>query len=127
MLRGEKYHSPYVKVRLAIFSITRLASTVNLSHQGNIGLGDNIKTMATQKTFKLTIAKVSGSEFDGEVVSVTVPGSEGEMTLLADHAPIVSVLKAGTITALLTDGSKKEFAVTTGTLEVSHNTVTVLL
>lgn len=83
--------------------------------------------MAEQKTFKLTIAKVSGPVFDDEVVSVTVPGSEGEMTLLATHAPIVSVLKSGSITARLSDGSQQEFTVETGTIEVSHNTVTILL
>ncbi|HMO78464.1 MAG TPA: F0F1 ATP synthase subunit epsilon [Candidatus Paceibacterota bacterium] len=84
--------------------------------------------MATQKLLKLTISKVNGPVFDDEVVSVTVPGSEGEMTLLADHAPIVSVLKTGLITVRLVDGTKQEFGVVeSGTLEVSYNTVTILL
>ena len=83
--------------------------------------------MAELKTLQLNIARVDGPVFAGEVISVTVPGSEGEMTLLADHTPLVSALRAGTITARLTDGTAQEFIVTTGTLEVSHNAVTILL
>ena len=49
--------------------------------------------MAQQKLLKLTIARVDGPLFDGEVVSVTVPGASGEMTLLAEHAALISPLK----------------------------------
>ena len=83
--------------------------------------------MAEQKTLELNIARVDGPVFSGAVVSVTVPGSEGEMTLLSDHTPLVSSLRAGVITAKLGDGTVETFEVTTGTLEVSHNTVTVLI
>ena len=83
--------------------------------------------MAELKTLQLNIARVDGPVFAGEVISVTVPGSEGEMTLLADHTPLVSALRAGTIVARLADGTAQEFAVTAGTLEVSHNAVTILL
>ena len=49
------------------------------------------------KLLNLTISRVDLPVFDGEVVSVTVPGTAGEMTLLANHAPIISPLKEGTI------------------------------
>ncbi len=83
--------------------------------------------MAEQKFLQLNIARVDGSVFTGDVVSVTVPGGEGEMTLLADHTPLVSALRAGVITARQADGEVKTFDVTSGTLEVSHNTVTILV
>ncbi|OGG65550.1 ATP synthase F1 subunit epsilon [Candidatus Kaiserbacteria bacterium RIFCSPLOWO2_02_FULL_45_11b] len=83
--------------------------------------------MAEQKTLQLNIARVDGSLFMGEVVSVTVPGSEGEMTLLPDHTPLVSALRAGTITLRKADGEAEEFPVVSGTLEVSKNSVTILL
>lgn len=83
--------------------------------------------MAEQKTLQLTIARVDAPVFSGAVVSVTVPGSEGEMTLLADHTPLMSALRAGTITVRKEDGTSEEFAATGGTLEVSQNQVTVLL
>ncbi len=83
--------------------------------------------MSEQKTLQLNIARIDGSLFTGEVVSVTVPGSEGEMTLLADHTPLMSVLRAGTLLIKKADGSTEEFPVTAGTIEVSKNTVTILL
>jgi len=79
------------------------------------------------KQLQLTIARVDAPVFSGAVVSVTVPGSEGEMTLLADHAPLMSALKAGTITVRKTVGEQETFAVESGTLEVSQNQVTILL
>ncbi len=78
------------------------------------------------KLLKLTIARVDGSVFDGDVVSVNVPGSEGDMTILADHAPLVSALKAGTIT-VATEASTETFEVTRGTLEIHNNHATVLI
>lgn len=83
--------------------------------------------MAEQKTLNLTIARVDAPVFSGPVVFVTVPGSEGEMTLLADHTPLMTALRAGTITVRKADGTSETFVVTTGTLEVSKNQVTILL
>lgn len=83
--------------------------------------------MAELKQLQLTIARVDAPVFSGSVTSVTVPGSEGEMTLLADHTPLMTALRAGTITVRKADGSTETFEVTTGTLEVSQNQVTILL
>lgn len=79
------------------------------------------------KLLKVTIAQVDGPVFDGDVISVTLPGTEGEMTLLANHAPLMSALQAGTITVRKEDGTKEMFTVASGTLEVSQNQVTILL
>jgi len=35
--------------------------------------------------------------FTGEVISVTVPGANGEFQMLTNHAPIVSILKEGEV------------------------------
>lgn len=83
--------------------------------------------MTEKKQLQLSIAKVDGPVFSGQVISVTVPGTEGEMTLLADHSPLMSVLRAGTIIARKADGTSEEFKAESGTLEVSHNIVTILL
>jgi F-type H+-transporting ATPase subunit epsilon len=83
--------------------------------------------MSEQKTLKLNIARVDGSLFTGDVVSVTVPGTEGEMTLLPNHTPLVSALRAGTINVRLADGTEQTFSLESGTLEISQNQVTVLL
>ena len=79
------------------------------------------------KTFHLTIAKVGENLYDGEAVSVTVPASEGEMTVLANHEPFVTPLKAGTI-RVESDSGDSSFALETdGILEVSNNQATIIL
>lgn len=80
------------------------------------------------KIFHLTIAKVGENLFDGEAVSVTVPGTEGVLTVLAHHEAFVTPLKAGEIRVETEDGSGQTFALAeTGILEVSNNQATVIL
>lgn len=83
--------------------------------------------MAEQKLLKLTIAKVDGPLFDGEVVSVTLPGTAGEMTLMANHEPIISPLKTGTILLKRVDNSEESFSIKRGALELSDNHATILV
>jgi len=83
--------------------------------------------MAEQKLLQLTIARVDAPVFAGGVVSVTVPGTEGEMTLMADHEAIISALKEGTITYRLPEGTTETVSVTQGTLEVRDNAATILI
>ncbi len=83
--------------------------------------------MVKQKTLNLNIARVDAPVFSESAVSVTVPGSEGEMTLLADHTPLMTALRAGTITVRKEDSTSEIYDVTSGTLEVSQNQVTILL
>lgn len=79
------------------------------------------------KLLQLTITKVDAPVFDGEVVSVHVPGVDGEMEILAHHQALISPLKAGTLTIKKADGSKEEHQIEAGTLEISHNHATVLI
>ncbi len=82
--------------------------------------------MQTSHTFKLTIALVNELLFSGEVHSVTVPGSEGELTILAKHQPLITILKKGTI-VVRTAEETKEFVITKGLLETSNGQVTILV
>lgn len=80
------------------------------------------------KTFHLTIARVGENLFDGEALSVTVPGAEGVMTVLAGHEAFVSPIKAGTIRIEDAAGVKSEVVVErNGVIEVSGNQATVIL
>ena len=45
----------------------------------------------------LEIVSPEATLFSAEVDSVVVPGVNGEFEMLKDHAPIVSILKEGTI------------------------------
>ena len=81
----------------------------------------------SEKLLHLTIARVDGPFFEGEVISVAVPGASGNMELLAGHEALISPLKRGEVRVKKSDGSIEAFAVESGTLEVSHNHATVLI
>jgi F-type H+-transporting ATPase subunit epsilon len=63
--------------------------------------------------------------FEGEVRSVTVPGTIGSFEILNNHAPIISTMQDG---KLIVRGSGKEdvYFAKGGVVEVLHNKVVVL-
>ncbi len=75
---------------------------------------------------QLIITRVDGPLFNGPAYSVTLPGAEGEMTVLPEHEPVISPLTAGAITIRSADG-EQTINIEKGTLEVSDNQVTVLV
>ncbi len=78
--------------------------------------------------FHLTVSSVSESMFDDEALSMVVPGVDGEMEILAEHEPLISTLKAGTITIKTKDNPEGEkFAIEKGILEVANNRAVVLV
>ena len=79
------------------------------------------------KTFHLTIAGVGETYFDGQAVSATLPGSDGELTVLANHEPFVTALRTGSITVKPLEGEAKTFKTENGILEFSGNRAVVLL
>ena len=56
---------------------------------------------------------------------MTVPGVDGSLGFLNNHAPLITVLKAGEVKVKSGSGTES-FAVKGGVVEVSHNTVIVL-
>ena len=77
-------------------------------------------------TFKFELVSPERILFSGDVVSVIVPSVEGEMTVLAGHAPLVATLKAGIVFVQTTDQNGKEFFVNGGLAEVNQNSTTIL-
>jgi F-type H+-transporting ATPase subunit epsilon len=63
--------------------------------------------------------------FSGDVTSVQIPGSEGEMTILPNHAPVLSTLKPGVVTVEKAGGQDRIF-VKGGFAEVNAKGLTVL-
>ena len=47
------------------------------------------------KTFALSLVTPDGAAFEGEVEMLIVPGDSGEIGVLARHAPLVAMLRAG--------------------------------
>ncbi len=74
---------------------------------------------------KLKIVSPERIEFDGEVESVLVPGSQGEFEILNDHAPIISTLDKGTVVYGLPKGEKVQLEILGGFVEVQQNEVSL--
>lgn len=83
--------------------------------------------MAEQKFLKLTVSKVDAPVFDGEVLSVALPGAAGAMEIMANHEPLISPLTAGVLKIKKADGTVEEYTIESGTLEISNNHATVLI
>jgi F-type H+-transporting ATPase subunit epsilon len=47
--------------------------------------------------FRLQIVTQQRTVFDRDVTSLTMPGEEGSFGVMANHQPIIAVLKAGSI------------------------------
>jgi F-type H+-transporting ATPase subunit epsilon len=59
-----------------------------------------------------------------EATSVLIPGAEGDMTVMADHAPVISTLRPG---ILKVEGAENaDYVVTGGFAEINAAGVTVL-
>ncbi len=63
--------------------------------------------------------------FSGAVEQVDLPGAEGDMGILAGHAPFVTTLRPGIVT-IFRDGKREPFVVTSGFAEVGPSGLTVL-
>jgi len=61
-----------------------------------------------------------------EVKAVQIPGADGDMTAMADHAPTITTLRPGLLKAEGEDGSSTEYIVTGGFAEIGAAGVTVL-
>jgi F-type H+-transporting ATPase subunit epsilon len=88
----------------------------------------------------LEIVSPEATLFAGEVVSVTLPGLNGEFQILSNHAPIVSLLQSGDVKIegniaidedyaqkFSTDSKGKTIlSISSGTVEMKDNRVIVL-
>ena len=63
------------------------------------------------RTFQLTIAKVGANLYDGEAVSVTLPGAEGVFTVLGGHEAFVTPLREGEARVKRADGGEETFPI----------------
>ena len=69
---------------------------------------------------KLKIVSPEKVEFEGEVESVKVPGTQGNFEILKDHAPIISTLQRGVV-----EYGGQQLAILGGFVEVQKNVVSL--
>ena len=75
---------------------------------------------------KLRIITPSEALFDGEVESITLPGSAGSFSVLDMHAPIISSLESGTVVVKEANSTRK-FPLNSGFVEVKNNLIIVCI
>ncbi|MFT4098566.1 MAG: F0F1 ATP synthase subunit epsilon [Rhodoblastus sp.] len=64
--------------------------------------------------------------FSGEVDSVVIPGAEGQMTILRDHAPVMTALKPGVVEVAESATKTNRIFVRGGFADVSPTGLTIL-
>lgn len=74
---------------------------------------------------KVEILSPEASLFDGDASYVYLPGADGSLGILDNHAPLITALKAGEVKLTTEDGEQK-FEVKGGTVEVLNNRVVIL-
>ncbi|MBI4975252.1 ATP synthase F1 subunit epsilon [Candidatus Peregrinibacteria bacterium] len=77
------------------------------------------------KQIELKIVTPEKVLYQGLVDSVSLPTMEGEITILPDHIPIISAIKAGELKMKI-DGKYQYFSITRGVAEVDGKTITLL-
>jgi len=64
--------------------------------------------------------------FSGDVASVTIPGTEGEMGIYPGHSPILTTLRPGVVTVTRDGGAAERIFVKGGMAEVNPQGLTLL-
>jgi F-type H+-transporting ATPase subunit epsilon len=77
-------------------------------------------------TFHFELVSPEKLLFSGEVEAVVVPGIEGQFTVMKDHAPVMTVLKAGIVEIDETATKKTRLFVRGGFADVANGGLTLL-
>lgn len=77
--------------------------------------------------FHLSIVTPEKVFFEAEVKSLQVPGTEGYLGVLSNHAPLITAVQPGRIEFVDADDRRHTLAVSTGFLEVSRNKANLLV
>ena len=79
-------------------------------------------------TFDVSLVTPDGPVFEGEVEMLIVPGADGEIGVLARHAPLIAMLKAGsTRVHVKREGEVHEFATGPGFFKVEQDRALALV
>ena len=65
--------------------------------------------------------------FEGEVISVQLPGTDGKFEILNNHAPIISTLDKGQVRVIDSTNKTELFDINGGVIEMQNNKVIVLV
>jgi F-type H+-transporting ATPase subunit epsilon len=77
-------------------------------------------------TFQFELVSPEKLLFSGDVEAVVVPGIEGQFTVMKDHAPVMTVMKAGIVEIDETSAKKMRLFVRGGFADVAGGGLTIL-
>jgi len=86
----------------------------------------NKSLLMSQKTIKFEIVTPEHVVSKQEVLQISVPTTSGEITILPDHIPLVSILKPGVIEVKRIDNVIEIISVSGGFIEVLKDKVVIL-
>ena len=81
--------------------------------------------MAEQTLMRVNVVSANHPVWSGEATSAVIPASEGDMGILPNHEPVLTVIKRGTLTVVEADGQRHLFEVSDGFISFDSNKLTV--
>src|SRR5213596_876327 len=80
------------------------------------------------RSFDVSLVTPEGPAYEGEAEMLIVPGADGEIGVLARHAPLVAMLKAGSTRVHIRRGQEvREFATGPGFFKVEQDRALALV
>lgn len=86
---------------------------------------NDFQRFSVMKMLNLTVLSPEKQVFQGKVLSVKAPATEGEIEIYVGHAPFLAVLSAGYMVIQCENGTEKKYFLTSGYLDV-HKSVTII-
>jgi len=83
--------------------------------------------LAERRTFSVSVVTPEGPAFEGEAEMLIVPGADGEIGVLARHAPLIAMLKAGSTRVHVGAAEVQEFATGPGFFKVEQDRAIALV
>ena len=80
-----------------------------------------------RRKFEVSLVTPDGAVFEGEAEMIIVPGDAGEIGVLARHAPLVAMLKAGSTRVHVSQNDIREFATGPGFFKVETDRALALV
>ena len=77
--------------------------------------------------FPLRVFAIDREIFVGDAKSLTVPTAMGQIQILAEHTPLISILKEGEVIIEDPDGTIQKLPIAGGTVEVTDKEVVCLV
>lgn len=78
------------------------------------------------QAFKFELVSPERLLFSEEATEVVIPGTEGEMTVMANHAPTMTSINPGVVSVTSQGGEKEQFAVFGGFADILPDQCTLL-